>query len=88
MVPRVESCSNRISSREDIMTKTLHDAVEGLKTLSGKQGLSPVEKDMLQQVTGALSSIEKRLATLEGEDHSASAPISDTPQGETAPLSR
>jgi hypothetical protein len=67
---------------------TLSDALQDLKKLGAKQNLSPAEKDILQHVTKALQAVDARLAALEGEDHSASAPIADTPQGETAPMSR
>jgi hypothetical protein len=73
---------------EEIMAKELGEALNGLKAMAARQGLSPAEKDMLQHVAQALKALEARLAALEGEDHSASAPISDTPQGETAPMSR
>ncbi|MEA2953041.1 MAG: hypothetical protein QOJ96_2561 [Alphaproteobacteria bacterium] len=70
------------------MTKTLKEALSDLKKLGAKSNLSPAEKDILQHVNSALQAVDGRLAALEGEDHSASAPISDTPQGETAPMSR
>ena len=70
------------------MTKTLSEALKGLKALGAKQNFSPAEKDVLQHVTSALEAVDARLAALERGDHSAIAPIRDTPQGETAPLSR
>ncbi len=68
------------------MAKTLSDAIDDLKSLGGKQNLPPAE--ILKQVIGALQAVDARLAALEKERQSASAPISDTPQGENAPLSR
>jgi hypothetical protein len=56
--------------------------------LRGKEGLSAVEKEMLEAVTAALEAFDERLSTVEGKEASATAPIADTPQGETAPLSR
>jgi hypothetical protein len=70
------------------MTKTLSEALKELKTLGAKPNLSPTEKEILRHVAGALQAVDERLVALEGEDHSAHAPISDTPQGETAPMSR
>ncbi len=70
------------------MTKTLSEALKGLKTLGAKQDLSPAEKAILKHVTSALEAVDARLTALERGDHSAIAPISDTPQGETAPMSR
>jgi hypothetical protein len=70
------------------MAETISAALKGLKSLSAKQNLSPVEKDVLQHVSAALAALDARLAALEGSDHAARAPISDTPQGETAPMSR
>lgn len=70
------------------MTETWSVALKGLKTLGAKPTISPTEKDILHHLTAALQAVDARLAALEGSDHAASAPISDTPQGETAPMSR
>jgi hypothetical protein len=56
--------------------------------LRSKGSLSAVEKELLEGVTAALEALDQRLSALEGQDNSATAPIADTPQGETAPLSR
>jgi hypothetical protein len=56
--------------------------------LRGKEGLSAADKEILEAVTAVLEALDRRLSALEGNEHSASAPIGDTPQGETAPLSR
>lgn len=69
------------------MKKTLKDALGGLKKVSSSSNLSPTEKDLLNNLAGALENIEHRLDALERADNPARE-IVDTPQGETAPLSR
>jgi hypothetical protein len=58
--------------------------------LRGKEGLSAAEKELLEAVTAVLEAFDERLSTVEGKESSASAtaPVADTPQGETASLSR
>lgn len=70
------------------MPATASSALSALRSLRGKEGLSAVEKEMLEAVTAALEAFDERLSTVEGKEASATAPIADTPQGETAPLSR
>jgi hypothetical protein len=73
--------------KEDIMSKQLKDALAGLKRVSGSANLSQTEKDLIKHVSGALASIDERLTVLErGNDPTRE--ITDTPQGENAPLSR
>jgi ribonuclease D len=70
------------------MPATASSALTALRSLRSKEGLSAAEKELLEAVTGALEVLDQRLSALEGKDSSATAPIGDTPQGETAPLSR
>jgi hypothetical protein len=70
------------------MTGPVSSSLTALRSLRGKDGLSPAEKELLEGVTTALEGLDQRLSALEGKESSPTAPISDTPQGETAPLSR
>ncbi len=70
------------------MPQNPNEALNGLKKLGAKPGLSPAEKELIQLLTSSFQALDQRLAALEGMNHATRAPISDTPQGETAPLSR
>ncbi len=70
------------------MQQTLNETVSTLKKLGAKQGLSSAEKDLIELLTTTLQALDQRLVALEGINQAPTAPISDTPQGETAPLSR
>jgi len=68
------------------MTTTFEDTLNRIKALKARPDGSQWEKDLVRQLVAAMQAIDRRLAKL--EQTSVSAPISDTPQGETAPLSR
>jgi len=70
------------------MQQTLNEALNGLKKLGAKPGLSPAEKELIHLLTNTFQALDRRLVAVEGTNHAPTAPISDTPQGETAPLSR
>jgi hypothetical protein len=70
------------------MQKTLNEALAGLNKLGAKEGLPATEKEFVRLLTTALQTLDERLVALEGTNQAPSAPIRDTPQGETAPLSR
>ncbi len=70
------------------MQQNLNEALGRLKKLDAKQDLSAAEKEMIFLFTNAFQALDQRLVALEGTNHATTAPISDTPQGETAPLSR
>jgi hypothetical protein len=70
------------------MQQNLNEALGSLKKLGTKQSLSPAEKELVQLLTNAFRALDQRLVALEGTNQAPTAPIQDTPQGETAPLSR